>query len=112
MLKILEDNKSHQELVYHVHREIVELTLPILPTKTGQRLEIISRGQGVSSRASLISLITINEWHCQYLVTKPRQWLLSDKKYIENIHTKGKQVKKDIKYIKLNLFLKIVRVTR
>ena len=33
--KNLKYNKSHNDLVYHVHREIVELTLPILPTKTG-----------------------------------------------------------------------------
>jgi hypothetical protein len=47
--------------------------IPTMATTPGQwPLTFRVKGQEVSSRADLFTLLRSSEWHCCYLVTKPR----------------------------------------
>ena len=70
---ISKNKRSHHEPAYHDHRYYNLLTLPILSTKTGQRLKIAAiKRQGVSSRASLFSK-SVNQVNDCVIIWPPNQ---------------------------------------
>ena len=70
---ISKNKRSHHEPAYHDHRYYNLLTLPILSTKTGQRLKIVAiKRQGVSSRASLFSK-SVNQVNDCVIIWPPNQ---------------------------------------
>ena len=70
---ISKNKRSHHEPAYHDHRYYNLLTLPILSTKTGQRLKIVAiKRKGVSSRASLFSK-SVNQVNDCVIIWPPNQ---------------------------------------
>ena len=70
---ISKNKRSHHEPAYHDHRYYNLLTLPILSTKTGQRLKIVAiKRQGVSSRANLFSK-SVNQVNDCVIIWPPNQ---------------------------------------